>query len=232
MTATRVNAILDIGIALALGVIGGAVAALAMRGCESAACQIVGDCAEPPTIRNSLVGGCGESRWQGEPTLDGRDESLPVEGNGYSRMAYGPVRTPPLESGQPPISSESNRTGRAADKRSPNVPSARRLPRGADEKLAQARLVCFRVTAYCPCGKCCGKWADGVTASSTRADHPLVAAPPEFPFGTVMTIPGYGTVRVEDRGGAIRGDRLDVFFPTHEEALVWGVRWLDVEIGQ
>jgi 3D (Asp-Asp-Asp) domain-containing protein len=47
-----------------------------------------------------------------------------------------------------------------------------------------------------------------------------------------MTIPGYGTVKVEDRGGAIKGDRLDVLFPTHQEALEWGVQWLDVEIGQ
>ena len=90
----------------------------------------------------------------------------------------------------------------------------------------------FRVTAYCPCEKCCGRWADGITASGTRADHRLVAAPREFPFGTEMRIPGYGTVRVEDRGGAIRGDRLDVLFPTHAEALVWGVQWLDVAVGQ
>ena len=88
----------------------------------------------------------------------------------------------------------------------------------------------FRVTAYCPCAKCCGKWADGITASGTRADHRLVAAPREFPFGTVMRIPGYGTVKVEDRGGAIKGDRLDVLFPTHSEALRWGVQWVDVEL--
>ena len=43
------------------------------------------------------MGGCGESRWQGEPTPA-------IGGNGYCRMASGPVRTRPLESGQPPIS--------------------------------------------------------------------------------------------------------------------------------
>ena len=91
----------------------------------------------------------------------------------------------------------------------------------------------MRVTAYCPCLKCCGRHADGVTASGTRADHPLVAAARTWPFGTRVRVPGYAggrTVLVEDRGGAITGDRLDLLFPTHAEALRWGVRYLDVTI--
>ncbi|MBE3040551.1 MAG: 3D domain-containing protein [Chloroflexi bacterium] len=86
----------------------------------------------------------------------------------------------------------------------------------------------YRVTAYCPCKLCCGPKARGITASGTRADHPLVAAPPEIPFGTVLDIPGYGRVKAEDRGGAIKGLRLDVLFPTHKDALQWGVQYLAV----
>jgi 3D (Asp-Asp-Asp) domain-containing protein len=56
-----------------------------------------------------------------------------------------------------------------------------------------------------------------------------VAAPRSIPFGTVLDIPGYGQVRVEDRGGAITEGRLDVFFPTHAEALAWGMRNLVVK---
>jgi 3D (Asp-Asp-Asp) domain-containing protein len=48
-----------------------------------------------------------------------------------------------------------------------------------------------------------------------------------MPFGTLVTVPGYGTVRCEDRGGAIRGRRLDVLFPTHAEARAWGVRYCE-----
>ena len=88
-----------------------------------------------------------------------------------------------------------------------------------------------RVTAYCPCKKCCGSFADGITASlePVAADGgKFVAAPRHIPFHTKLDIPGYGRVRVLDRGGAIKGDRLDVFFPTHQEALEWGVKYLDV----
>jgi len=56
----------------------------------------------------------------------------------------------------------------------------------------------------------------------------FVAAPKGFEFGTMLDIPGYGTVPVLDRGGAIKGNRLDVFFATHQEALNWGVKILTV----
>jgi len=91
----------------------------------------------------------------------------------------------------------------------------------------------YRVTAYCPCEKCCGKYADGITASGHRIQpgDRFVAAPSEIPFRTLLAIPGYcrgHLVPVLDRGSAIKGNRLDVYFPTHQEALNWGVRYLKV----
>ena len=93
----------------------------------------------------------------------------------------------------------------------------------------------FRVTAYCPCKKCCGPNAKGITASGSKADHPLVAAPKSMAFGTRLRIPGYAIgweVKIEDRGGAIKEGKLDVMFTDHESALQWGVQFLDVEIEQ
>jgi 3D (Asp-Asp-Asp) domain-containing protein len=89
------------------------------------------------------------------------------------------------------------------------------------------------VTAYCPGECCCGEFADGLTASGKPAVGFLVAAPPEYPFGTLMAISGYAggeKVPVEDRGGAIKGNWLDVFFPTHQEALNWGRQKLNVKV--
>lgn len=88
----------------------------------------------------------------------------------------------------------------------------------------------WRITAYCPCVKCCGKWADGITASGAKAEGKLIAAPPEIPFGTWIDIPGYGMAEVLDRGGSIKGRRLDVLFPTHQEALEWGVKYLEIRL--
>lgn len=97
------------------------------------------------------------------------------------------------------------------------------------------RVVRMEVTAYCPCSRCCGSNARGITASGKTVDYnggKFVAADTKaLPFGRELVIPGYAdnaAVEVIDRGGAIKGDKLDVYFATHEEALVWGRQHLDV----
>lgn len=72
----------------------------------------------------------------------------------------------------------------------------------------------------------------GITASGVRAQRGTIAADAAFyPFGTVMHVPGYGYGVVEDRGGAIKGrDRIDLWFPTREEALRWGRRKIKVSV--
>ena len=89
------------------------------------------------------------------------------------------------------------------------------------------------VTAYCPCKKCCGEYADGKTASGHRIKKGdrFCAADPDIPFGTEFIVPGYNGDRpmpVLDRGGKIKSNHIDVFFDSHDEALEWGVKWLKV----
>ena len=118
------------------------------------------------------------------------------------------------------------------------------------ERRGQSRIVRLEVTAYCPCGSCCNwrrNWRGrpviasgpnagdpkviGMTASGTRARCGTLAADTSlFPFGTVMYVPGYGYGRVEDRGIAIIGHTLDVYFDSHATALRWGRRHLDVKV--
>ena len=88
------------------------------------------------------------------------------------------------------------------------------------------------VSAYCPCERCCGKYSDGITANGYKIQpgDKFCAADSRFPFGTLMNIPGYGKVPVLDRGGVIKGDKLDVYFSTHQEALQWGRQHLQVKI--
>lgn len=87
----------------------------------------------------------------------------------------------------------------------------------------------FKVTAYCACMKCCGK-TNGITASGTHATAGrTIATSTQFSFGTKLSINGV-TYTVEDRGGAIQGDRIDVYFDTHEQALKWGVKYLPVKV--
>lgn len=88
----------------------------------------------------------------------------------------------------------------------------------------------YKVTAYCSCSKCCGSHANGYTSSGTRATaNHTVAAPSNLSYGTKLNINGK-TYVVEDRGGAIKGNRIDIYVNSHSEALAWGVKYLPVEI--
>jgi len=93
----------------------------------------------------------------------------------------------------------------------------------------------MKVTAYCPCRICCGRWSDGYTASGhcIQPGDRFCAADKRYPFGTEVIVPGYNDdrpVKVLDRGRVITGNRLDVFFSSHKEARAWGVKWLDVKV--
>ncbi|MEM9345257.1 MAG: 3D domain-containing protein [Planctomycetota bacterium] len=92
----------------------------------------------------------------------------------------------------------------------------------------------MKTTAYSPDERSCGKWADGITASGKSVwmnGGRLAAADRKIPYGTILTVPGYNNgqpVQVWDRGGKIKGNRLDLLYPTHEIALRWGVQDLPV----
>ena len=96
---------------------------------------------------------------------------------------------------------------------------------------ASAGSQVYKITAYCSCAKCCGK-ATGRTAMGTRATAGrTVAASAKFAFGTKLNINGH-VYTVEDRGGAIKGNKIDIFVNSHAEALAWGVRYLPVSVAQ
>ena len=106
----------------------------------------------------------------------------------------------------------------------------------------------MEVTGYCKCKKCCGwrrTWYGksvvkgtkthkkvGVTASGVKAKpgRTIAADTSRYPFGTIMYVPGYGYGRVEDRGSAMAGDKIDLFFGSHKEALKWGRQKKSVQV--
>ena len=105
-------------------------------------------------------------------------------------------------------------------------------------------------TGYCKCGECCGwkrNWYGkpvyksgslkgkrkkvGITATGKRAKHGTIAADTSrYPFGTVMYVPGYGYGIVQDVGGGVKGEHIDLYFRSHNKALKWGKNKKKVKI--
>ncbi|MBX3407386.1 MAG: 3D domain-containing protein [Phycisphaeraceae bacterium] len=100
-----------------------------------------------------------------------------------------------------------------------------------------ARTMRMEVTGYSPDARSCGKWADGKTCSMhsvrTNASKLVAADTRLLPLGSMVSVPGYHDgeiVPVLDRGGAIKGRKLDLLYPTHNQARQWGRQFVDVVI--
>ncbi len=106
------------------------------------------------------------------------------------------------------------------------------------------------VTGYCSCGKCCsweynsegesvykyGKSKGrvkkiGICADGSFARHGTIAADlRKYPFGTRMYIPGYGYGVVHDCGSQVKGNHIDLYFKSHQDALEWGRQTLFITL--
>ena len=98
-------------------------------------------------------------------------------------------------------------------------------------------IILARVTAYAPFDNKSGICNDGDPSNTSTGKFPgpeyAAADPARLPYGTRLEIPGYGTVEVQDTGGALRsyeGIAIDVYFDTYDEAMEWGVQYLEVEV--
>lgn len=98
----------------------------------------------------------------------------------------------------------------------------------------------FRLTAYCPCSKCCGKWgknrpkdeagndivytASGATA---QANKTVAVDTNVIPYGTILLIDGQ-EYTAQDTGSKIKGQVIDIYFDNHVEAENYGCKYQEI----
>lgn len=110
------------------------------------------------------------------------------------------------------------------------VEAATPEPEKEEPPAPEYTKITVTATAYCPCKKCCGK-SDGITATGTKATagRTIAVDPSIIPYGTEIIINGH-TYIAEDTGGAVKGNRVDIFFDTHEEARQFGRQILTARV--
>lgn len=100
----------------------------------------------------------------------------------------------------------------------------------------------FVLTAYCSCGICCGEYANnrpidengrkivyGSLGEKLTSGYSIAVDPNVIPYGSEVIIDGRN-YKAQDCGGAIKGNRIDVYFDNHQEALNFGRQTKGVEI--
>lgn len=110
-------------------------------------------------------------------------------------------------------------------------PENKTIPEIETEENSWTSLGYFTVTAYCACESCCGVWADdnATTASGVSALEGITIAVDTsvIPFGTEVKIDDH-IYTAQDTGSAINGNRIDIYFENHQEALEFGVQTIEV----
>lgn len=77
-------------------------------------------------------------------------------------------------------------------------------------------------TAYCE--GCSGTTAYGIDLRANPNQKVIAVDPRLIELGTKVWVEGYGEAIAGDTGGAIKGNKIDVFLPTYESAIQWGVK--------
>lgn len=102
-------------------------------------------------------------------------------------------------------------------------------PEGREEEPEPTVHLQARITYYCPCEKCCGILANGITATGTTAveGQTIAVDPSVIPYGAVVEIFGHKYI-AEDCGGGVDGTSVDIYVNDHQQALQNGVQYTDI----
>ncbi|WP_174734410.1 LysM peptidoglycan-binding and 3D domain-containing protein [Mesobacillus harenae] len=91
--------------------------------------------------------------------------------------------------------------------------------------------ITVEATAYtADCKGCIGITKTGVNLKANPNAKVIAVDPSVIPLGSKVYVEGYGYATAEDTGGAIKGNKIDVFIPEQSDALDWGRKQVEVTI--
>ncbi len=94
-----------------------------------------------------------------------------------------------------------------------------------------SRVITMVATGYDGCYECNKPYYGAPSYIGLPLRRGIVAVDPNvIPMGTRLYVEGYGAAIAADQGNAIKGNRIDLFFDSHQEALNWGKKTIKVTV--
>lgn len=89
----------------------------------------------------------------------------------------------------------------------------------------------FTATAYtASCEGCSGVTRTGIDLNENPEADVVAVDPDVIPLGSTVEVKGHGEFLAADTGGAINGQKIDIFMPERENALSFGRQTVEVRI--
>ena len=129
------------------------------------------------------------------------------------------------------VKASATKTATAKTKRSTVARSTSKVAPSSKPASAGSQTYTMRATAYTAyCEGCSGITANGTDLRSNPDQKVIAVDPRVIPLGTKVWVEGYGEAIAADTGGAIKGNKIDVFIPSDGQARNWGVRTVKVTV--
>ena len=141
-------------------------------------------------------------------------------------------QVPPLpevfpEDGEPPQAIEIKMASKADAV--PTISEMETVAEESSDTESWESMGVYQLTFYCPCYQCSEGWGHQTASGARAVEGITIAADPSVPFGTHLLINGHEYI-VQDRGGSIKGRKIDVFMESHSECLKNGIQKAEVFI--
>jgi 3D (Asp-Asp-Asp) domain-containing protein/LysM repeat protein len=145
--------------------------------------------------------------------------------------AQAKVEAAPKATASSPAPAKAEATPKATE---PSPAPAAQAPKESTPATTDNRSskeITVKATAYtASCTGCSGITATGINIKANPNEKVIAVDPSVIPLGSKVYVEGFGEATAEDTGGAIKGNRIDVFIPSEQGAVKFGVKQLKVKI--
>ena len=135
------------------------------------------------------------------------------------------------QAAQAQVAQEQAQKEQAAQQQQQQQQQAAQQQQQQSQQQASGKSMTVEATAYTAnCAGCSGTTATGVNLKSNPNQRVIAVDPSVIPLGSKVYVEGYGQAVAADTGGAIKGNRIDVFVSSDNAAQDWGRRSVKITV--